>query len=281
MRDRDKHSVRSPAVRTSPNLFYQLTTAWVKRLESAEGEALLTALGNGITGIQLGAFQLADHEELKPYGPTAQDQHCLGCCNAGFLDGFDNGVDRLDKGGFFKAYVIWERYDAAFGYPGHGFDVLRETAAVGRKPCRESRRFVLLALGEEALLTVKASATGSMVKAHDSVAGRPLRHATADCNDRACELVTENLRGFHITLEDFLDIRTADATRSDSDEHFAFEHFRDRNFLNVNDAFVTVDTGTHGFRDGPQRIQSLRHGSEAAHVAENSSIFECAGLVQY
>ncbi len=240
----------------------------------------MTALGNGITGIKLGAFQLADHEELEPYGPTAQDQYRLPCCNAGFLDGFHNGVDRLDKRGFFKAYVIWERYDAAFGYPGHGFDVLRETAAVGRKPCRESRRFVLLALGEEALLTIKASATRGMVKAHDAVAGRPLGYATANRNDRACELVTKNLRGFHITLEDLLDVRTADAAGRYLDEHFAVEHFRDRDLLDVNEAFVTVDTGTHGFRDGPQRFQSLRHGPEAAHVAENSSIFERSGLVQ-
>jgi hypothetical protein len=36
----------------------------------------------------------------------------------------------------------------------------------------------------------------------------------------------------------------------------------------------------HGFGDWPERVQSFRCGSDAAHVAETSSIFGGATLVQ-
>src|SRR5271170_5868364 len=105
--------------------------------------------------------------------------------DTGFLDGFYDGIDGLDEGGFFEGDVVGEGDDAAFGDPGHGFYVLGEAAAVRGETCRQSCGFVLLALGEEALFAIKTSTAGRVVKAHHTIARRPLRDAAADGDDCA------------------------------------------------------------------------------------------------
>src|SRR6202035_4205445 len=109
MCDCHQHRVRSPAVRAGPNFFYQLTTGWVKRLQGAQSKALCPALWNRITGIQPGTFQFADHEQLEADGAAAQDEHSFAGGDARLLNGFDDGVDRLDESGLFETDVVWER----------------------------------------------------------------------------------------------------------------------------------------------------------------------------
>src|SRR4029077_13036589 len=176
---------------------------------------------------------------------------------------------------------IRERDNAAFGHPRHGFDILGKAAAIGSEASGQSGRFVLRARGEEAFLAIETSAAGSMVEAHHPIARRPLGYAATHRNDCACELVTKNLRGFDVTLEDFLDVGAADAACGDFDKHFAVAYFGHGDFFDAHDPLVAQDASAHGFRDGPERFQRLWHGSEAAHVAETSSTSGWEIFVQF
>src|SRR5580700_4913756 len=193
MCNRDQHRVRSPTVRAGPNFFYQLTTGWVKRLQGPQSKALFPTLWNWITGIELGTFQFADHEQLEADGAAAQDENSFAGGDARLLNGFDDGVDGLDESAFFETDVIRKRDHAAVGDPGHGFYILREAAAVWCEAGGQPGRFILLALGKEALLTIKASPARNMVETHDAVAGRPLVYAATNGDDRAGKLVAQNL----------------------------------------------------------------------------------------
>src|SRR5580692_10679113 len=281
MCDRHQHGVRSPTVRAGPNFFYQLTTAWVKRLQGPQSKALFPALSNGVTGIELGTFQFADHEQLEADGAAAQDEDSFAGGDARLLNGFDDGVDGLDESGFFETDIVRERDNAAVGDPGHGFYILSEAAAVWREAGGQPGCFILLALGEEALLTIKAPPARNMVEAHDAVAGRPLVYATADGDDRAGKFVAQNLRRLDVTLKDFLDVRAANAAGGHFNEHFAFANFGDGDFLDADDSFFAENTGPHGFRDGPLRLPRFCRCAEAAHVRETSSILGSATLVQF
>src|SRR5262249_52387320 len=145
---------------------HQLTIGRVKGLYRAKGQAFGPADGHGITGKDASAFELRNHEELKTDGAAAGDEYGFASGNAGFLHRFDDGVDGLDEGGFFKADVIGKGHDTPFGNPRHGFDVLREAAAIGREAAGKAGGLVLLALGEEAVLAVEALTTRDVVKAH-------------------------------------------------------------------------------------------------------------------
>src|SRR5580704_5128751 len=279
MCDRHQHRVRSPSVRASPNFFYQLTTGWVKRLQGTQSKALFPALWDWITGIELGTFQFANHEQLEADGAAAQDEHSFAGGDARLLNGFDDGVDGLDESGFFETDVVRERDHAAVGDPGHGFYILSEAAAVGREAGGQPGRFILLALGEEALLAIKASPARDMVEAHNAVARRPLVYASADGDDGARKLVAQNLRRLDVTLKDFLDVRAANAAGRHFNEHFAFADFGDGDFFDADDSFFPENTGPHGSRDGPERLQLFCCCAEAAHVAETSSILGWASFV--
>src|SRR5580704_2040094 len=281
MCDRHQHRVRSPSVRASPNFFYQLTTGWVKRLQGTQSKALFPALWDWITGIELGAFQFADHEQLQADGAAAQDEDSVAGGDARLLNGFDDGIDGLDESGFFETDVVREWDNAAVGHPGHGFYILSEAAAVGREAGGQPGCFVLLALGEEALLAIKASPARDMVEAHNPVAGRPLVDAPADGDDGAGKLVAQNLRRLDVTLKDFLDVRAANAAGGHFNEQFAFADFGDGDFLDADDSCFAENTCPHGFRDGPERLQRFCRCAEAAHVAETSSTPGWATFVQF
>jgi hypothetical protein len=95
------------------------------------------------------------------------------------------------------------------------------------------------------------------MKTHHAIAWHPLGYSAADRDDRAGKFVAEDLRRLDVTLEDFLDVRAADAASGDLDQHFAIADFRDGDFLDADLAFVAIDTGAHGFWDRPNRVQSL------------------------
>src|SRR5262249_5242413 len=156
-------------------------------------------------------------------------------------------VDRFKERSFLEADVVRKWNDAAFGYPGHGFDEFGETAAVRSKTRRKARAPVLLALREEAALAVKAVLAWDVVKAHHAVAGPELGHTGPGGDNRAGKLVTEDLRRLDVALEDFLDVSAADAARCDFDEHLVRTDFGDGDFFDANHALVSVDAGAHGF----------------------------------
>src|SRR6266852_2280752 len=185
MRDSYENGIGSPPFGSGLYCSYQLTIGWVEGLNGAKGEALGAALGDGIASEEVAGTQLADHQELQADGAAADDQDGLARGDAGFIDGFDDGVNGLDEGGFFEADIVGKRDHAALSDPGHGFYVLSEAAAVGSKAGGEAGGFVLLALGKEAFFAVEAFGAGRVVKAHDAVAGLPLGDAGACGHDSA------------------------------------------------------------------------------------------------
>ena len=170
------------------------------------------------------------------------------------MHSFVNRVDWFDEGGLFKSDTVGQGDHAALGNPGHRFDVFSKAATVGRKASRETGGFVLLALGERAAFAVKAGATGNVMETHHAIAGLEFRHTRADGDDGAGKFVAEDLRRLDISLEDFLDVRAADAAGGDFDEKFAFTYFGHRDFFDANDFLFAVDTGAHGFGNGAERL---------------------------
>src|SRR5205807_9591544 len=100
----------------------------------------------------------------------------------GLLDGCWSCVDGFGGRGFLEGSAIREHHDAALGDPRHGLDVFGEAAAVGGEPGGQASGFVLLALGGQATVAIKALAARDVMEAHDAVAGLPLRDARADCD---------------------------------------------------------------------------------------------------
>src|SRR5690348_436161 len=249
MRHGNKHRVGSPAVRTGANLFHKLTTCWVKRLYGTKSQAFLAALLNGVAGVEPGAFQLADHEQLQADRAATENKDCLVRVDARFLDRFNDGVNWLDESRFLKSHIIGEGHDAAFGHPGHRLDIFSEPASVGCEAGSKSSRLVLLALREEALFAIEAPAAGRMVKTHDAIARRPLRDATSHGNNRAGKFMAENLRRLDVALKDFLDVRAAYPAGGYFDEHFPRAHFGNRHFLDSDQALFAEDSRAHGPRN--------------------------------
>ena len=215
----------------------------------------MSALCNWIAGVELGAFELADHEQLQADGAAAEDENGLARGDTRLLDGFHDGVDGLDEGGFFEADVVGERHDAALGDPRHGFHVLGEAAAVWREARGQAGRFVLLALGKEAFFAVEAPAAGRVVKAHYAIAGRPFVYPATDRDDCAGEFVAEDLRRLDVALEDFLDVGAADAAGRDFDEDFAVADFGHGNFFDADDAFSRKTPARMVFGIGPIEVR--------------------------
>ncbi len=98
MGNRDQNRVGPPAFGPGLYLFYKLTTGRVESFNGAQCEAFGAALGHGIAGVEVGALQLSDHQELQADGAASEDEDVFALLDAGFLDGFDDGVDGLDEG---------------------------------------------------------------------------------------------------------------------------------------------------------------------------------------
>ena len=103
------------------------------------------------------------------------------------------------------------------------------------------------------------------MKAHDAVAGLPFVDAAAHGEDGTAELVAQDLRWLDVAVENFLDVRAADATGRNFDKHFAVRDLGDRNFFNADDAFFAEDAGAHGFGDGTEDPRSIESCTRAAH----------------
>src|SRR5580700_455171 len=109
---RYQNGVGPPASGSGLYVFYKLTTGGVESLKCTERQALGTALYNRVAGVELGAFEVGDHEELEADGAAAKDQDVLAFRDAGLLHRFNNGVNRLDEGSFLEADVVRQRDDA-------------------------------------------------------------------------------------------------------------------------------------------------------------------------
>src|SRR5580698_676794 len=249
MGNRDQNRVGPPAFGPGLYLFYKLTTGRVESFNGAQREALGAALGHGIAGIEHSAFQVGDHQELQPDRAAAEDEDFFALLDAGLLDGFDDGVDGLDEGGFLEADVVGKRNNAALSDPWHGFYVFAEAAAVGREACGEAGGFVLLALRKEAIFAVEAGAAGRVMEAHHAVAGLESCDTGANGDDGAGEFVAEDLRRFDVTLEDFLNVGAADAASGDFDQNFARADFGDGDFFNADDSLFAIDARAHRLGD--------------------------------
>src|SRR4029077_3080163 len=272
MRYSHQHGISPPPFGLGPYGAHKLTICWVKGLYRDKCQALGAALRDGIAGVEVPSLQLADHQKLQSVGAPANHQDGFGRGYASLLHRFNNGVNRLDEGGFFKGDIVGKRDDAALGYPGHGFDVFAEAAAVGCEAAGEAGGLVLLALREEAFLTVKAFAAGRVMEAHDAIAGLPFGDAGADSYDGTGEFVTEDLRRLDVALEDFFDVGAANAAGSDFDEDFVIADLGNGDFFDAHDSLFAVDAGAHGFGDGAESGCGLYNRSRATHVAETSVV---------
>src|SRR6266478_1025407 len=182
-------------------------------------------------------------------------------------------VDRLDKRGFLEADIVGQGDDTAFGHPGHGFYVFGEAAAVWHESACQSRGLVLFALGEETVFAIETRAAGDVMKAHHAVAELPSRYAPANCNYRACQFMSKDLRRRNVSVKNLLDVSAADPAGGNLDKDFAIAHFRYGDFLDADDTLFAVDAGAHGLGVGTEGACRARHRAECAHTV---ATFSCA-----
>lgn len=90
------------------------------------------------------------------------------------------------------------------------------------------------------------------MKTHHAVAGLELCDSATCSNNSACEFMAEDLRRLNITLEDFLDVRAADAAGGYFDEDFVVADFGNGHFFDADDSLFAIDAGAHGFGDGAE-----------------------------
>jgi hypothetical protein len=70
---RDQNRVGPPTLGPGFYFFYKLTTGGVESFKGAQGEALGTALDHGVAGVQFGALEVGDHQELQADGAAADN----------------------------------------------------------------------------------------------------------------------------------------------------------------------------------------------------------------
>src|SRR5262249_57664919 len=98
------------------------------------------------------------------------------------------------EGGFLEADVVRQRDDPALRNPWHGFDVLGKAAAVRTEARREPGGLVLPALREKPALAIKAALAWDVMKTHHPIARLELGDARAGGDDRARQVVAQDLR---------------------------------------------------------------------------------------
>ena len=279
MRHGNQNRIGASTVRPSLNLSHKLTTSRVKGLQRPQRKALFAADGHGVAGEETGALKFGDHEKLQADGTASGDENGFARGDASFLHGFENGVDGLDEGGFLEGDVVGQRDDAAFGDPGHGFDIFGETTAVGSEAAGEAGGFVLLALREEAAFAIETCAARDVVETHHTVAAFPFGHAGADGDHRAGEFMAEDLRRLDVAVIDFLDVGAADAAGGDFDEDFAVGNVGNGDFFDAVDGFVAENAGAHGFGYGPEsalRLLCCFRPTHAVFTCSKCSLLHCA-----
>ena len=72
-----------------------------------------------------------------------------------------------------------------------------------------------------------------------------LRYAAADCDHRARQFVTENLRRRDEAVMNLLDVRAADAARGHAEEHFSLANFWNRHGLDDHSSFAAIHPRAH------------------------------------
>src|SRR5437879_11821611 len=179
---------------------------------------------------------------------------------------------RLDKRGFLKADVIGERHNPPFGYPGHGFHVFREAAAVRRESAGQTGRLVQLALREETAFAIETLPAGNVMKTHYPAAQSPFLHATANGNHRARQFTSRDVRWRNSSVKNLLDVGAADPAGSNLDENFAIAYLRYGDLLDAYDSLFSVDTGAHRFGDGGWCLHGFQRCFSPAHPAWATSL---------
>src|SRR5262249_47217081 len=126
-------------------------------------------------------------------------------------------------------------------------------------------------------VTVKAIATGYVMKTADSIADRPLRYAATDIDDGARKFVAQNLGGPNQPMLNLFYIRSADATGGDPDENFPLGNFRHRYVFGDHLPGAAINACFHAplfsIPLANKSVPALRH---SRYLSRNSASFRAA-----
>ncbi len=206
-----------------------------------------------VGGEDVDAAQLKQAGEHQANGPLPCHEHVVAGQEVKAIDGFENGVDRLEHGAFFKGIFSGNFYDAAENERHHA-NVFGEAAAGGFESGGDAGAFVLRALGEGMVAAIMAIHAGDVVVESDAVAGLKLRLFAADLDDGAGGFVAEDARGRDGAVLDFFYVGGADAAGGDFDEEFVAANARDGDSFCAEVVGAAVDCGAHGFWDRKHEI---------------------------
>jgi len=205
--------------------------------------------GHEVGGEDFDAVELEEAGEDEADGALADDEDGVTGLQVEAVDGFEDGVDGFEHGGFLEG-VAGGDFDDAREDEGHDADEFGIAAAGWLETGGDAGGFVKGALGEIVMAAIVAMTAGDVVVDGNAVADAELGEAAADLDDDAGGFVAKDAGGRDGAVVDFFDVGGADAADGDAEEEFAGLDFGDGNSFEAEIVGAAIDDGAHGWGDG-------------------------------
>src|SRR5689334_12176267 len=125
------------------------------------------------------------HREHEPDRALAENDNNIVRLRVALHDGFEAGVEWLDKCRALEGNVIGDALDAGFHDPVHHPDVLREAAAGGLKAGRDPNFLVCRALRIYLTLAIEALSARDVMKGDHTIAALEFGYAATHRGNHA------------------------------------------------------------------------------------------------
>src|SRR5579864_5596982 len=119
---------------------------------------------------------------------------------------------------------------------------------------------------------VETVAARNVMKTDHAVASLELRNSGANLDDRAGQLVAQDLGRLNEAVVNLFDVGTADAARRNSEEHLARTDLGNRHLLEDDSALAAVDAGAHLARTTTRGFARYALCDGLAHIASASAL---------
>jgi len=146
----------------------------------------------------------------------------------GRFQGFQTGVERLEKTRFLIAYIVWNQNGPLLNNPIHQPNVFGEAASCRFKPRSGARAQIKLTLRKQLFPAIKAFFTGDVMVRGHPIPDAKTRNPGARRYHGAGKFVPEYPRRRNQAVFDLFEIRAADAAGMHADENLSVGYFGDR-----------------------------------------------------
>ena len=186
------------------------------------------------------------------------------------MDGFEDGVDRLEHGAF-EEPIAFGDFDDAREDEGHDADVFGITATGRFEPGGNAGLLVGGTLGKSSMAASVAFEAGHVVMQRDAVADFEFSDTFADLDDGAGGFVAENAGRRNGSILDFFDVGRTDAAGGDFDQEIAGLDLGYRQRFDSQIVWAPIDDCLHGRRNYHVTSRATVYAGDTAKATVSES----------